>query len=125
VSWRRGPVASLVIAAVWAVLAIWHPTTTYHLGPALVAAAWPLTLRGRAGIARARVRAVVMSALGGTVTAFAAIGLLAARHALAGPTVLGGHGAMTEAFLAAVVGAAFGGWLATRPARSLLRRARR
>jgi hypothetical protein len=39
-----GLFASLVIGAVWMLLALWHPTMTYHLGPALVAAAWPLTL---------------------------------------------------------------------------------
>jgi hypothetical protein len=104
----------LVIGAVWMLLAVWHPTTTYHLGPALVAAAWPLTLRRRDRNGRAPWQAVVLSVLGGAAVVVAVIALLAARGAMAGPTLFGGHGAVVEALLTTAVGAAFGGWRAMR-----------
>jgi glutaredoxin-like protein len=49
------PLSSVGLAALWAGLAIWHPTTTYHLGPLLAAAAWPRLARaGRPAAGPAR-----------------------------------------------------------------------
>ncbi len=83
------PLASLGLAAVWVGLAVWHPTTTYHLGPVLTAAAWPRLARGLARKPLQPVVAVVATA-GGTAAALGALALLAVLHALQGPTLLGG-----------------------------------
>jgi glutaredoxin-like protein len=47
--WQAGLGISLVVAVGWFVLATANATTTFHLAPAVVAAAWPLGRRWRAG----------------------------------------------------------------------------
>lgn len=43
------PVVALVVLAVWVGLAFGSPTTTYHLAPAVLAAAWPVGARWLTG----------------------------------------------------------------------------
>ncbi len=80
---------SLAAAAGWLVLALTHPTTTYHLAPLLLTAlAWPLAAArqpDRATSARNALRAVVGSAL----LAGVALGILALTGALDGPALIG------------------------------------
>jgi len=113
------PSASLGLAAVWVGLAVWHPTTTYHLGPALTAAAWPRLARGlaRKPPQPVVVVVVVVATAGGATAALGALALLAAAHALQGPTLLGGGSPIAEALALVAVGSGYGLWAASRPAR--------
>lgn len=110
-----GPLSSVGLAALWAGLAIWHPTTTYHLGPALTAAAWPRLARWRAGL-RLSPRAAAIATSGGALLALGTLGLLVGLHALRGPTLVG-HGSPTiESLVLLGLGSAYGLWAASRPA---------
>jgi glutaredoxin-like protein len=66
--WHAGLGLGLLVAVGWFVLATANPTTSYHLAPAVVAAAWPLGRRWRAGGALPAVTALT-TALGGAVVA--------------------------------------------------------
>jgi hypothetical protein len=101
------PLSSVGLAALWAGLAIWHPTTTYHLGPLLAAAAWPRLERWRAG-RRLRLRAVAVAAIGGAVVALGTLALLVALGSLRGPTLVGHGGAATESLVLLGLGSAYG-----------------
>ncbi len=112
-SGRLKPIAgagwSLAAAAGWLVLAMTHPTTTYHFAPLLTALAWPLGAtrnpdrphRGRDGL-----RALIGSALlAGTV-----LGILALAGALDGPALIGSTAAEESLILIAagtLIGSAF------------------
>jgi glutaredoxin-like protein len=109
------PLSSVGLAALWAGLAIWHPTTTYHLGPLLAAAAWPRLERARAGQPLGR-QAAAIAASGGTLVALAALGLLVALGSLCGPTLVGHGGPATESLVLLALGSAYGLWAASRPA---------
>ncbi|HZD75333.1 MAG TPA: glutaredoxin domain-containing protein [Actinomycetota bacterium] len=116
--WRRwgAPLSSVGLAALWAGLAIWHPTTTYHLGPLLAAAAWPRLERWRAG-QPLRPRAAAVAAIGGAVVALGTLGLLVALGALGGPTLIGRGGPATESLVLLGLGSAYGLWAASRRGR--------
>jgi len=103
-----GAVASLLVATGWAVLALRHPTVTYHFAPGVAAFAWAGVLAWRGGpIGRG---AAVRATVGGTAVALAATWLLHARHALDGPTLVHRGSALAEfAIVIAVFSAA--GWL--------------
>ncbi|HZD69705.1 MAG TPA: glutaredoxin domain-containing protein [Actinomycetes bacterium] len=110
------PLASVGLAALWVGLAAWHPTTTYHLGPALAAAAWPRLARWRAS-RRLEPLAAAVAVAGGAATALSGLALLVALHALQGPTLLGRHSPIVEALALLAVGCGYGLWAASRPAR--------
>ena len=99
-----GSVAALAVAAGWFLLAVAHPTTTYHFDPFLVviapfallrprraASPWPMVLAG-SGIG---------AALAVTTTL-----LLDSAGALRGPGYLGSVGPAAEASIAVVLGIA-------------------
>lgn len=109
--WWSGALPALLVAAVWVGLAVTHPTTTYHLAPLLVAAAWPLGRRWRAGAALP-ITGALAAAAGSVVVALATTLVLGAWHSLAGPTLFGPGNAVTETLIAIVVGAGLGGLLA-------------
>lgn len=109
----RAPIASLGLAALWAGLAIWHPTTTYHLGPALAAAAWPRLARWRAG-QRLGSRTTAVATGGGALVALGTLGLLVGVHALRGPTLVGHGSPTTESLVLLGLGSAYGLWAASR-----------
>ncbi len=67
---------SLTLALGWLALSRWHPTVTYHLGPPLVALAWPVLTRARARHQLDQ-RAAAVSAVAGTVLALLAVALAA------------------------------------------------
>jgi glutaredoxin-like protein len=108
--WHVGLGLSLLVAVGWFALATANPTTSYHLAPAVVAAAWPLGRRWRAGRALPAVTALT-TALGGAVVAVTATLLLEIRGALAGPVLLG-IPLLTEAFLSVALGVLTGAGLA-------------
>jgi glutaredoxin len=103
--------APLLVAIVWGVLAFWHPTVTYHLAPALTAAAAPAFRRLNEG--PLALRAAAGGALVGLAVALAATVVLAHWHALMGPTVTGGHNVVGETLLLAGVGAVVSAWVVT------------
>ncbi|WP_306357907.1 MULTISPECIES: hypothetical protein [unclassified Nocardia] len=104
---RAGAIAALISAVVWITAALWHPTTTYHLAPALVAAAWPVTYRVRSRVATT-IGSAVTAAAGASVIAVTTTVLLAARHALDGPTVTGSDAVVAETILMIGIGAVSG-----------------
>lgn len=96
-----GAAWTVVAGLLWLALALWRPTTTWHLAPALMAGAWPLLVqarptRGRGG----RVRVLTVG-----VGGFAAAGLttlaLSEANLLRGPTLPGFTAAATEALVPA------------------------
>lgn len=118
VPWRavtvRGPVGAFLAAAgLWAALAAWRPTTTWHLAPVILAVA-PAFARLAAGGPRAAqgarrsrlrpaMRWAVTAALGAGGSVLVAV-VLALVGRLAGPTFTGEGSALGEAVLAAAVG---------------------
>jgi len=97
---------TLGVAAVWSLLVAWHPTTTWHLAPLLMAAAWPWVV-GQDFSARdptAR-RGVLIAGAGGLAAATALTATLASAGRLDGPTWTGAGAPTVEAFLLAGVGA--------------------
>ncbi len=108
---RRGATASAVAAVVWIGLGVWSPTSTFHLAPALVTAAWPWLLRDPAlpaGALDAR-----RATAGAAAIALAAAVVLLIAGSLRGPTLWGNGHAMIEV----VPAIAIGGWFGYRRAR--------
>ncbi|AEA23518.1 glutaredoxin [Amycolatopsis echigonensis] len=100
--WQAGLAVTLLAAAGWFALATANPTTSYHLAPAVVAAAWPIARRLRAG-RPLPIGAAALTAFGGALIAVAVTLLLSARDALAGP-ILFGVPPLTEALLSVALG---------------------
>lgn len=109
--WHAGLAAAVLAVAIWVALATANPSTTYHFAPALVAAAWPVGRRLRAGQALPPPVAMV-TALGGAVLALAATALLAATGSLTGPALFGLPDAMTESLVGVTIGTVAGAGLA-------------
>jgi glutaredoxin len=114
--WQAGLLVTLVAAVGWFVLASSNPATSYHFAPAVVAAAWPVGRRLRAG-RPLPVLTALSTAFGGALIALAATLLLSARGALSGPVIVGVP-PLTEAFLSAVLGTAVGAGLGLAGRRS-------
>jgi len=124
-AWPGGPVrahvagaaASAALALAWLGLSWWHPSVTYHFGPPLAAAAWPVLLRAR--LHHPARRGPALSAVsGGFLIAMAALGIAAAAHWLLGPTLLGRGSVPAEEVLLAVVAALWGWRVAERRRRA-------
>ena len=78
--------ASAFIAAIWIVMAMINPTTTYHLSPVLVAAAPSVVLRMSVG-GPAPWRQVTLAAVSGAAVAALATMVLVFANALRGPVL--------------------------------------
>jgi hypothetical protein len=112
-----GAAASTAFALAWLGLSWWHPSVTYHFGPPLAAASWPVLLRGR--LHRPARRGPALAAVsGGFLIAVAALGIAAAEHWLRGPTLLGRGSVPAEEVLLAVVAALWGWRVAERRRRA-------
>ena len=89
-SLRAGAGWTAAVALVWMLLTVWQPTTTWHLAPVLLAAAWPWVagqdLRGGDRSALSR---LLVSGVGGFAVAAATTLALSRLGLLGGPTVLG------------------------------------
>lgn len=98
---------TLVVAVVWSVLAAWRPTTTWHLAPLILGAAWPWIVGqdSAPGDHSARSR-IILSGAAGLSAALALTGVLSASGRLDGPTWKGSSTPVAEALLLSVVGAA-------------------
>ncbi|MGH3758956.1 glutaredoxin domain-containing protein [Actinophytocola sp.] len=109
--WWAGLVVTLAVTVGWFVAATGNPTTTYHFAPALVAAAWPVGRRLRAGralpVGTALATTAGSAALAGVTTL-----LLATGDALAGPTLFGIPTALTETLASIATGTVVGVGLA-------------
>jgi hypothetical protein len=104
---------SLTLALGWLALSWWHPTVTYHLGPPLVALAWPVLTRARVRHQLGQ-RAAAVSALAGTVLALLAVALAAAAHLLEGPTLIDRGSAAVEGLVLALMAGLWGWRIASR-----------
>jgi hypothetical protein len=112
-----GAAASAAFALAWLGLSWWHPTVTYHFGPPLAAAAWPVLLRAR--LRHPARRGPALAAVsGGFVIAMAALGIAAAAQWLRGPTLLGRGSVPAEEVLLAVVASLWGWRVAERRRRA-------
>jgi hypothetical protein len=90
---------------------------TYHFGPALAAAAWPVLLRARLRH-RARRGQALAAAGAGFGVAMAALGVAFAEHWLRGPTLIGVGSVPAEELVLAAIAAAWGWRVAERPRRA-------
>ncbi|CAN5544848.1 hypothetical protein BH10ACT10_BH10ACT10_00700 [soil metagenome] len=82
-----GLIWAIVVAVVWSVLVAWRPTTTWHLAPLILAAAWPWVV-------------------GGLAAALALVETFYATGRLDGPTWTGSGTPVVEALLLSGTGAA-------------------
>ncbi len=98
---------TLVVGLLWSVLVAWRPTTTWHLAPLILAAAWPWVVGQdtTSGDHSAR-RRIMLAGGGGLGAALALTGLLSAAGRLDGPTWTGSGTTVVEALLLSVGGAA-------------------
>jgi hypothetical protein len=112
-----GAAASAAFALAWLGLSWWHPATTYHFGPPLAAAAWPVLLRARLRRPARRVR-VLAAVVGGFLVAMAALGVGTAAGWLRGPTLIGAGSVPAEEVILAVLAAAWGWRVAERRRRA-------
>lgn len=97
---------TIVVAVVWSVLVAWRPTTTWHLAPLILAAAWPWVAGQDTspGDPSAR-RRILLAGGGGLGAALALTGVLHATGRLEGPTWTGSGTPVVEALLLSVTGA--------------------
>ena len=102
-----GLIWTLVVAVVWSVLVAWRPTTTWHLAPLILAAAWPWVVgqdtSSRDPSARRR---IMLAGGGGLGAALALTGVLSSAGRLDGPTWTGSGTPVVEALLLSAGGAA-------------------
>ena len=124
-AWPGGPVrahvagaaASAAFALAWLALSWWHPTLTYHFGPPLAAAAWPVLVRAR--LRHPARRGPALAAVsGGFLVAMAALGIALPAHWLRGPTLLGRGSVPAEEVVLAVAAAVWGWRVAERRRRA-------
>lgn len=119
---RTGLVWTALVALAWLALAAWRPTTTWHLAPLLLAAAWAwVVAQDLVPGDRSARRALVRAGIGGLLAATAVTLGLAAAGRLEGPTYTGSGSVVTEALLLALAGAAIAvlvGLFRARPTQS-------
>ncbi|ANH39602.1 Glutaredoxin [Nocardioides dokdonensis FR1436] len=98
---------TLVVALVWSVLVAWRPTTTWHLAPLILAAAWPWVVSQDtiSGDPSAR-RRIMLAGGSGLAAALALTGLLSSAGRLEGATWTGSGDSIVEALLLSAGGAA-------------------
>jgi hypothetical protein len=112
-----GAAVSVLFALAWLALSWWHPALTYHFGPPLAAAVWPIALRAR--MQQPVRRPVALAAVsGGLVTAMAALGIAIGAHWLRGPTLIGTGSVPAEEVALALLAAAWAWRVAQRRKRA-------
>jgi hypothetical protein len=104
---RRALGWSLALAALWVVVALIRPTSTFHLAPFLIAAAPPVLLT-LDGDSRTDWTTLLRVALGGMALALTATFVVSVLGAMQGPTFEGFSGPLVEAVALTAVGAAVG-----------------
>lgn len=104
---RRALGWSVALAALWVVVALIRPTSTFHLAPLLIAAAPPVLLT-LDGDSRADWTTVFHVALGGMAFALTATFVVSVLGAMQGPPFEGFSGPLVEAVALTAIGAAVG-----------------
>jgi len=112
-----GAAASTAVALAWLGLSWWHPAVTYHFGPPLGVAAWPVLVRALVHRPAHRGEALA-AACGGFIIAMTSVGIATAAHWLRGPTLIDAGGVPAEEAVLAVVAAAWGWRVAERRRRA-------
>ena len=113
---RRALMWGAMLAVLWVAVAIFQPTSTFHLAPFLIAAAPPVLLILDEGAATDRASVLRVGAISLAIATGAAL-LLLAIGAMDGPVFEMFPGPMVEAFTFAAIGAVSGigfGWWRTR-----------
>ena len=113
---RRALMWGAMLAVLWVAVAIFQPTSTFHLAPFLIAAAPPVLLILDEGAATDRASVLRVGAISLAIAMGAAL-LLLAIGAMDGPVFEMFPGPMVEAFTFAAIGAVSGigfGWWRTR-----------
>lgn len=113
-----GTVVAVAVAVGWLLLALTHPTTTYHFDPLLVVIA-PVALTHFRSTGRLPWRIVLVGSGIGAGLALATTMLLGGVGALRGPSLLGSISPVAEAVIAILLG------VAVAVVSSLIRQARR
>lgn len=111
---RRSSSYAFGFAALWVILALARPETTFHLAPGIVAVAGVGSLVGRPAGRRDRWTAVAVGAVAGLLATI----VLALAGRFDGPSLLPVGGALAETFVTQAVGAATASALAGFLARS-------
>ncbi|GAA2502644.1 glutaredoxin domain-containing protein [Terrabacter carboxydivorans] len=93
----RGIAWTLGMALLWLGLALWRPTTTWHLAPVLVAGALPWFVISNLSSVRRKTRAVLLAAAAGGIAAALAATVMSGLDLLRGPTLRHPDGAALEA----------------------------
>ncbi len=102
-----GLIWTLVVTVVWSVLVAWRPTTTWHLAPLILAAAWPWVVgQDTSSLDPSARRRIMLAGGAGLSAALALTGVLSASGRLDGPTWTGSGTPVIEALLLSVGGAA-------------------
>ena len=104
---RRVLVWSVALAALWVVVALIRPTSTFHLAPFLIAAAPPILFSLDGGSMADRTSALRLAA-GGMALALAATIVVAVVGAMQGPAFEGFSGPLVEAVVFAAIGTVVG-----------------
>ena|SRR5215472_2170852 len=99
-----GAAASAALALIWLGLSWWHPHLTYHFGPPLAAATWPIVLRARLRQRPGR-NDVLAAVAGGFIVAMAALAVAVAEDWLRGPTLVGRGSVPAEEVALAIIAA--------------------
>lgn len=94
---RRGMAWTLGTALLWLGLALWRPTTTWHLAPVLVAGALPWFVLSNLSSVGRKTQAVLLAAAAGGTAAALATTVLSGLDLLRGPTLRHSDGAALEA----------------------------
>jgi len=108
---------SAALALAWLGLSWWHPAVTYHFGPPLAAAAWPVALRARLH-RPAGPKATATAVIGGLLVAVAALTGAVVAHLLQGPTFAGWGNVPAEEIILTACAAAWGWRVAARRRRA-------
>lgn len=97
-----GPGWTAAVGLVWLLLALWRPTTTWHLAPVLLAGAWPWVTAWdlRAGDRSGAARLVLAGTVGFAASVLVTVGLSQA-DLMRGPTLLSFPSPISEALVLA------------------------
>ncbi|MEN8233499.1 MAG: hypothetical protein ABFR89_01070 [Actinomycetota bacterium] len=110
---RRALVWGALLAALWVVVAVLRPTTTFHLAPLLIAGAPPVLLVLDEGVSASR-RAVMGASALGTALALGTAAAVALAGLMRGPAYQAFSGPFGEAVaftaLGAIAGIGFAWW---------------
>lgn len=100
-----GPWWTAAVALTWLALALWRPSTTWHLAPLLLAAAWPWVVgQDQSPGDRSGRRRVLAAGVAGLTAAVLGTAALATSGLLRGPTWTGSGSPVVEALVLAVAG---------------------